>query len=96
MTAVIGKDIHMPIAVSGHPVYPVHLISTRLDCPEGKKCSPTIKSIYNKKEADAYRFSHLCWRGDDVRPPVEFRVEAKDFEGLRTEPVIYQIKCTKA
>ncbi|PTR23977.1 N-acetylmuramoyl-L-alanine amidase [Luteibacter sp. OK325] len=95
MTAVVGKDIQMPISISGNPVYPVHLISTRLDCPEGKKCSPTIKSVYNKKDADAYRFGHLCWRGDESKPPVEFRVEAKDFEGLRTTPVTYQIKCVK-
>lgn len=95
MTAVVGKDFRMPIAISGNPVYPVHLISTKLDCPEGKTCSPTIRSVYSKKEADAYRFSHLCWRGDESKPPVEFRVEAKDFEGLRTEPVTYQLRCVK-
>ena len=93
MTAVVGKDIRMPISISGNPVYPVHLISTRLNCPADKKCSSTTKSVYNKKEADAYRFSHLCWRGDDSKPPAEFRVEAKDFEGLRTAPVTYRVKC---
>jgi len=93
MTAVVGRDFHMPISIGGNPVYPVNLISTQLSCPEGKKCSPKVRSVYSKKEADAYRFGHLCWRGDEAKPPVEFRVEAKDFEGLRTEPVIYQLKC---
>lgn len=95
MTAAVGKDFRMPIAISGNPVYPVHLISTRLDCPEVKTCSPTVRSVYSKKEADAYRFSHFCWRGDESKPAVEFRVEAKDFEGLRTKPVTYQLTCVK-
>jgi N-acetylmuramoyl-L-alanine amidase len=93
MTAVVGKDIHMPIAISGNPVYPVHLISTRLNCPKGRGCSPTVKPVFSKKEADAYRFGHLCWRGDESKPPAEFRVEAKDIDGLRTSPVTYQVKC---
>jgi N-acetylmuramoyl-L-alanine amidase len=96
MTAVVGRDFRMPVSIAGNPVYPVHLISTQLNCPEGKKCSPTIGSVYSKKEADAYRFSHLCWRGDESKPPVEFRVEAKDFEGLRTESVTYQLKCVSS
>jgi N-acetylmuramoyl-L-alanine amidase len=95
MTGIVGKDYRMPINISGNPVYPVHLISTKLNCPDGKKCSPTIRSVYSKKEADAYRFSHFCWRGDESKPPVEFRVEAKDFEGVRTPPVTYQLKCAK-
>jgi hypothetical protein len=93
MTAVVGRDLRMPIAVSGNPVFPVNLISTRLNCPEGRSCSPTVKSVFSKKEADAYRFSHLCWRGDDSKPSAQFRVEAKDFDGLRTPPVTYQVKC---
>jgi N-acetylmuramoyl-L-alanine amidase len=96
MTAVVGRDFRMPINITGNPVYPVHLISTQLNCPDGKKCSQTIGSVYSKKEADAYRFSHLCWHGDESKPAIEFQVEAKDFEGLRTESVTYQLKCVSS
>jgi hypothetical protein len=93
MTGVVGKDVHTPIHVFANPVYPIRLITTWLNCPAGRDCKPTAKPIYSQTEADAYRFRHLCWRGDEAKPPAEFRVEAEDLDGLRTPSITYQVNC---
>lgn len=93
VTANIGKDAWMHVAISGNPVYPVDIQVAQLNCGSAK-CRHTAKMVHSKEEADAYRFNHFCWRGDEVAP-IEFRVEAKDLEGVWTPPVTYQLKCLK-
>ncbi|MET0505745.1 MAG: N-acetylmuramoyl-L-alanine amidase, partial [Luteibacter sp.] len=93
VTANIGKDAWVPVAISGNPVYPVDIQVSQLNCGS-VKCRRTLKLVHSKKEADAYRFNHFCWRGDE-NAPIEFRIEAKDLEGVWTPPVTYQVKCIK-
>jgi N-acetylmuramoyl-L-alanine amidase len=93
VTANIGKDAWVPVAISGNPVYPIDIQVSQLNCGS-VKCRRTVKMVHSKKEADAYRFNHFCWRGDE-NAPIEFRIEARDLEGVRTSPVTYQVKCIK-
>ncbi|WP_051944033.1 MULTISPECIES: N-acetylmuramoyl-L-alanine amidase [Luteibacter] len=92
-TANLGKDAWMSVSLSGNPVYPVDIRATQLHCGQ-VKCRTKAKMVHSKKEADAYRFNHLCWRGDE-KGPVEFTVEARDLDGVWTPSVTYQVKCVK-
>ncbi|MDQ7997398.1 MAG: N-acetylmuramoyl-L-alanine amidase [Luteibacter sp.] len=92
-TASLGRDAWMPVSISGNPVYPVDIKATQIHC--GKEtCRTKAKIVHSKEQADAYRFNHLCWRGDE-NSPIEFVVEARDVDGVRTPPVTYQLKCVK-
>lgn len=91
VTATVGRDAWMPVSLSGNPVYPVDIRSKQIHCEE-RKCRFKAKMVFSKQEADAYRFNHLCWRGDE-KAPVEFVVDAKDADGVLTPSVTYQVKC---
>lgn len=91
VTATLGRDAWMPVSLSGNPVYPVDIRSKQIHCEE-RKCRFKAKMVFSKQEADAYRFNHFCWRGDE-KAPVEFVVDAKDADGVLTPSVTYQVKC---
>lgn len=67
--ASIGTDAWLPVTITGNPVYPVSIRATQLNC--GKRtCRSKDKLVFSKNDADAYRFNHVCWQGDDEISPI--------------------------
>jgi N-acetylmuramoyl-L-alanine amidase len=93
VTIVVGEEAWVPVPMTGNPTYIVNLDLKQTKC-DGFKCRPRYGSFYNKREADAYRFRFTCIPGDELEP-IDYIVQARDADGIRTPPVTYRINCVQ-
>jgi hypothetical protein len=94
MTANIGENAWVPVPLLGNPTYAVQIRTTHLNCDQWK-CRSAQRMVYDRKEADAYRFRFPCVSGDEAAPN-EFLVEAKDSHGVEAAFATFRIYCKKA
>lgn len=88
----VGRDIFMPVKLTGNPTYPVHVTYKVTNCAT-KWCSDRTVSLYNEKEIAKHRIQYLCKRADLGREPISIQLLARDYDGVRAAPMNYTVKC---
>ncbi|MGY3232543.1 hypothetical protein ACVWWJ_004027 [Luteibacter sp. HA06] len=90
--AFVGQQVNQPVALSGHPVFPVDLAYRPSRCRR-EPCTAERKVVFDQAGIDAFRVPYFCAADDVSKGPIDFTVWAKDTWAVETEPVIYRLTC---
>lgn len=92
--ARVGEDMFLPVKLSGNPTYPVRISYSVTNCAT-RFCHSRTVSLYNDKEVERHRVRYLCVREDLGREPIEIKVDARDYDGVKATSATYKVMCAR-
>jgi len=94
VTGKVGRTVELPFGFTGNPVFPIRVWSKDLSC-SGRFCHDKDYVLPGRRDVERLKVRHLCTRNDAEGAPLELTVTARDFDGVRTPPATYRIRCIR-
>lgn len=94
VTGKVGRTVELPFGFTGNPVFPIRVWSKDLSC-SGRFCHDKDYVLSGRRDVERLKVRHLCTRNDAEGGPLELTVTARDFDGVRTPPSTYRIRCIR-